>query len=56
MSFFKNLRVRYKMSIVILVAAIGMIIIGRTGYKSLINAQADMDAIYSQNVQSLQNQ
>lgn len=55
MSFFKNLRVRYKMAIVILVAAIGMIIIGRTGYKSLINAQADMDAIYSQNVQSLQN-
>ncbi|MDQ0203196.1 methyl-accepting chemotaxis protein [Pectinatus haikarae] len=49
-----NLKVAYKMAIVIFVAAAGMIMVGYTGYSYLSKAQSAMGSIYSQNMQSVQ--
>ena len=49
----RNLKIIYKAMAIIAVAAIGMIIVGYTGYSYLIKAQAAMESIYSQNLQSI---
>ena len=49
MGFVKNLRVAYKLLILSVVAVIGMLIIGYSGYSAIKKAQVDMD-MYSQSV------
>jgi len=55
MEVINNLRVRYKAAIMIIIATIGMITVGYTGYTYLYKSQLAMEAIYSNNLQAVQH-
>ena len=53
MNWLNNLKVAYKLLILCIIAAIGMITLGRSGYVSLQDANSDMNTIFSQNLKSI---
>jgi len=53
MNWLNNLKVAYKLLILCIIAAIGMITLGRSGYVSLQDANSDMNTIFSQNLRSI---
>lgn len=54
MNYFKNLKIAYKLALIIFIAVIGMLTIGYTAYSSLSKAQSRMDSIYAQNLKAIQ--
>ena len=54
MNFMNNLKVAYKLLILVIVAVLAMITLGHGGYSTIIKAQDDMTVMYSQNLHGIQ--
>ena len=53
MNFMNNLKVAYKLLILVIVAVLAMITLGHGGYNTIIKAQDDMTVMYSQNLSGI---
>ena len=53
MQFLDDLKVVYKLSILVVLAFVGMLVIAWNGYSAINTAQEDMDRIYSRNLMAI---
>ena len=47
MSSLKQIRISVKILLIVVVAILGMAVLGFTGYRSMVKADADLDNIYN---------
>ena len=53
MNWLNNIKVSYKITLLVIIAVLGMAVIGFTGYSFLSKAGRDMDLMYSEKLQSI---
>ena len=55
MKWMNDIKVAYKMLILVVIAAIALMFVGKSGYTAIQKANDDMDTMYNQKLQSIYN-